>query len=228
MDSDNENEIDQLVPASNSSVSPGKSANKNDQNVRRGYRRSNLIKILPVILLGLGLLAGLVLVRYNADIRNLAFSGYQLYTSNLTGLKVDPNPSSAAVPESDISARKLFNSLSRTYFDAEVQNISEPNFGITGVAFLQYDQEINKTFVFSRIVGLPLIEGRLEQMWLVNQNLDYIPAGLGESYPEGDKFVTYNVFVHDGDIRAYKKIVYSFDSSLEAVAPQTPVLSIDF
>lgn len=228
MDSDNENEIDQLVPVTNSSIAPDKSANKNDHNVSSSHRRRNLIKIFPVILLGFGLVAGLMLVRYSADIRNLAFSGYQLYTSNLTGLKVDPNPSSAQVPESDTSARKLFNSLSRTYFDAEVQNINEPSFGVSGVAFLQYDQEINKTFVYSRITGLPLIEGRLEQMWLVNQNLDYIPAGLGESYPEGDKFITYNVFVHDGDIRAYKKIVYSFDESLESVAPQTPVLSIDF
>ncbi len=226
MDPRSSSDIEQLTPQVSSDK---KDVSVSETKFKVGKKQKNLVRILPILLLGFGLVAGLILVRYSAEIRNLAFSGYQSNLNSLAGLKVDPNPISSGENEPEDSARRLFNSLSRTYFDADVQNIDLPDAGIVGVVFAKYDTDINKTFIFSRIEGMPVVEGRLEQMWLVNQNLDYIPAGLGETYQEGDTRATYNVFVQDGDITtSYKQVIYSYDSSVESVSPLSPVLSVDF
>jgi len=202
-------------------------------------KRSPARRVFSAAVLGVLVIAGVWVVGRGGtgDIRSRAWSGVVVNVENLRaklgGLRVpetgqDPNPVKGTQGKDTKDSRELFHSLTRTYYNAEVQNISEPSVGVAGVAFLQYDQKLNKTFVFTRIENLPVPATGFVRLWLVSDASEYQKAGVAEFFTEQGKPVIYSVFVRDGDLRTYKKLLFSYDDVLEAREPELVVVSINF
>lgn len=199
----------------------------------RTSSQSGFVQILPFILLaflGVSLVVGVVLVDRGGlgDIRSRAWSGVVVNVDNLRAKPQDPNPVKGTQGKDTKDSRELFHSLTRTYYTAEVQNISDPSVGVAGVALLQYDQKLNKTFVFTRIENLPVPATGFVRLWLVNEAREYQKAGVAEFFTEQSKPVSYSVFTRDGDLRAFKQLLFSYDDVLEGREPELVVISINF
>lgn len=196
----------------------------------RGFVVSLLL--LAGIALSLVLLVGRMGDASLADLRSRAWSGVTANIERLGALRrasrEDINPVHDRSKEDVNSQRKLFHSLTRTYPTAQVQNIDDPAAGIAGVAFLAFDEQLGKTFVFARIENLPLPTDTFIRFWLVRNVAEYQKAGIAEVYREAGVPVTYVAFVRDGDLGSFEKLLVSYDTDIAAAAPQLPVLSLAF
>ncbi|MBI2010325.1 MAG: hypothetical protein HYS86_04095 [Candidatus Chisholmbacteria bacterium] len=141
---------------------------------------------------------------------------------------------------------RLFHELTRIYWDAEVQNISaaetltqvvspdqrvsEANKVVQGVAFLAYDPELDSSFVFSRVEGLPTPYGSVLQLWLTRDAVTYTPVGVAGFVEEGGAPVAYSVFTAEGDLRGDStlNLLFSYDISLGVESPELIVISLYF
>lgn len=191
--------------------------------------------ILPLLLLVVFAVVMVVIVRVmreqEFDLRSLAWTGVNVnrekYRELLGGTKKEPNAVPIAMDD-PTSSRSLFHSLSKTYYDAEVQNISVPDVGVSGAAFLKYDEPLGSTVIFSRIENLPILEGKIIRLWLVKDMDIYQPAGIAEVYTEAGVPVLYSVFTRPEDLRTYKQLLVSYDSTLTIQAPESVVITLDF
>ncbi len=188
------------------------------------------LKVVSILLLVVGLVVGLTLVNQKQDIFSKAWSGI---TTNLENLKkqlsLTPQPliSEFQADPKALETKKLFHNLLALYNDtSEIQNIDIPEFNIKGVAFLKYDEKLQKTFVFSRIENLPY--SRLIRLWVSKDLGNYRAVGLVDFVSEQDKLVGYSVFVDDRDLRLYKELLFSYDPSLSVSYPTAVALTLKF
>lgn len=181
-------------------------------------------KIGSVLVLVIGLSVGVVLVSQKQDIFTKAWTGF---TSNLDIFRKQPAITEFQTDPKALETKKLFHNLLALYNDtSEIQNIDIPEFNIKGVAFLKYDEKLQKTFVFSRIENLPY--SKLIRLWVSKDSGDYRAVGLVDFVNEQDKLVGYSVFVDDRDLRQYKELLFSYDPSLTVSYPTAVALTLKF
>lgn len=176
---------------------------------------------------------GVVLAQNPQNLLSRAWSGVVVNVERLRdlGQKRDVNPAGVASEDEPNSSRLLFHKLNRTYYDAEVQNILEPAVGVTGVAFLKYDEALNRTFVFARIENLPVLLDKVVQLWLVkNINEAYQKVGIAEFFQDvkGGGPVAYSVFTHEGDLRTYQELWVAYDTGVDVPGPESVVIRLKF
>lgn len=163
------------------------------------------------------------------DIRSRAWSGASVQLTALGLLRQksqgDINPIDNAKEEEN-SQRRLFHSLTRTYPNAEVQNIDEPSAGVKGVAFLKYDAQLGKTFVYSRLANMPVPQTGFVQLWISKNVNEYQKAGIAQWHNEAGIAVLYSVFVRDGDLRGWETLLVSYDTDTKGARPELVVLSL--
>lgn len=207
---------------------------KQIQNV--SVHQSGFVHYLSLLLLAFFSLVMIVLVTVVqkgtvGDFRSRAWSGITYNAQQLqllTGLKKkEPNPFTYEKDHPG-STKTLFHKLTRTYFDAEVQNINLPSLNISGVAFLKYDTDLKKSFVYTRIENLPLPVNQVVRLWMKSKTNEYTKVGIASYYLEFDRNVAYSVYVTDGDIRTNDSLLVSFDSYDAIVEPQAVVLQLKF
>jgi hypothetical protein len=180
-------------------------------------------KIFSFLFLVAGLVVGVTLIKQKQNIFTKAWSGF------ISNLSLAPQ-SAVTKFETDPAAyetKKLFHNLLALYNDSsEIQNIDVPEFGLKGVAFLKYDENLKKTFVFTRIENLPF--AKLIRLWLSKDLGSYRAVGLVDFVSEQDKLVAYSVFVDDEDLRKYKELLFSYDQSLSVNFPTAVALTLKF
>ncbi len=191
----------------------------------RRSRRFPILSVLALVVLVGGMVAALIASQTNLDLRQWAWGGMNVNTSGLNGEKSDLSQMSLTSGE-DSETVRLFKELTKTYYQADVMNVSIPEFEIQGVVLKQYDPELDKTFVFSRMENLPLIQA-VPRMWITMGDVDF-PASVGEVVLESDKPVTYYLAIIEGDDGPYDTLHFSYDESIEVKEPNAPFLSIDF
>jgi hypothetical protein len=174
----------------------------------------------------------------NLDIRNRAFTGFEVNVSNFLGLnpgsnqdqasleQFDPNPLST-IPEDPSSARYLYYKLASIYPGASTQNIVASGVSITGVASLAYDVAIDKTLIFITLRDLPYFEFTPLYFWLHNIDTNtYLQATSAEFLSENGTVVAYLVYSASGDLRTqYQQAVISYDVP-GASAPVLPIITL--
>ncbi len=188
---------------------------------------SKLWKVGLVVVLVVGLATGVFLVQRQQNIIGRAWSGV---TANIELLqsRLDLKSSPIASLPTQAKSKDLYERLVKTYPQAEVQDIDFPAVEIRGKAYLYYDPLIAKTYVFTRIENLPLLEGKIVRLWLTD-NLNYLPVGISEFVQENGRAVAYSVFVKPGDLRtSYKELVLSWEASLQATTPTARFLNLKF
>ena len=182
------------------------------------------LKIISSLVLVIGLVVGLTLVNQKQNIFTKAWSGF---TSNLDIFKKQPVITEFQTVPKALETKRLFHSLLALYNDtSEIQNIDVPEFNIKGVAFLKYDEKLQKTFVFTRIENLPY--SRLIRLWVSNKLSQYRAVGIVDFVSEQEQLVGYSVFVDDNDLRQYRDLVFSYDSSPTVSFPSAVVLTLKF
>ena len=103
------------------------------------------LKIISSLILIAGLVVGVVLVNQKQNIFTKAWTGF---TSNLEIFRKQLAITEFQTDPKALETKKLFHNLLALYNDtSEIQNIDIPEFGIKGVAFLKYDEKLQKTFV---------------------------------------------------------------------------------
>lgn len=203
------------------------------QPVRNFSNRHTLLSLLLLAVFAI-VLSGTVffLDRGNlGDIRSRAWSGVTVQLTELGLLreksKGDINPAED-LTEDAARERTLFHNLTRTYPNAEVQNIVDSAASVRGVAFLAYDDALGKTFVYARLENMPVVTGTFVRLWLVKNVTEYQKAGIAAFYKEAGLVVLYSAFVRDGDLRSFEKLLVSYDTVLTSDHPETVVLSLLF
>lgn len=180
-----------------------------------------------MLVLVTGLTVGVLLAQQKQNIFGKAWSGVTAnieLLQNRLGLK----PSPIASLPTQAKSKDLNERLVKAYPKAEVQDINFPAIEIRGKAYLYYDPLIEKTYVFTRVENLPLLEGKIVRLWLTD-NQNYLPVGIGEFVQENRKAVTYSVFVKPGDLRTnYKELVLSYESSTQTTLPTAAFLNLKF
>lgn len=177
-----------------------------------------------------------------------AWSGAKVNVANVriaTGL-APRQPGRLANLATDSNAARLFHQLTRTYWDAQVQNIvvsetltqvvstdqtiTEANTTVQGVAFLAYDPTQNSSFVFSRVEGLPTPYGSVLQLWLTRDGVSFTRVGVAEFVEEAGVPVAYSVFTAEGDLRGQTtaNLLFSYDISMGVESPELIVISLYF
>lgn len=195
-------------------------------------------KFIPIISLGVLFLSLLLVVWFgqkgeSTDLRSRAWNGVTANTESirarLGGLRVPGEVKSDPKTTNTTQLQRLFTSLTRTYYNAEVQNISIPDLAISGVAFLAYDSKLDATFIYSRIANMPEpLVGAL-RLWLEGKYGDYQPAGIAEFIREKDVSVSYSVYTQKGDLRdLYRALIFSYDSNSNEASPEAQALQLVF
>lgn len=201
------------------------------------YRRLGWRGIVGLVVLGLIPMIAVVGFFVNSggnfDLGSRAWTGFNANIDNLKaqfGIKELPKKElSFSVDRPGFEkTKKLYMDLGKTYFDAEVQNIDVPEFGVRGAAFLKYDATIDKTFVFAGIEKLPLPNNQVIRLWVTKDYTEYIPAGVMDYLYEKDVFQGYSVFVRSGDLRKFKDLLISYDPVKKVSQPERVVLTLHF
>lgn len=203
------------------------------QPVRNFFNRHSLLSLILLAVFAIVLASTVFLLDRGGlgDIRSRAWSGASVQLTALGLLRQksqgDINPIDNAKEEEN-SQRRLFHSLTRTYPDAEVQNIQDLSAGVRGVAFLKYDADLKKTFVYSRIENMPGTVNNFIRLWLVKDINQYQKAGIAEETRENGIQVIYSVFVRDGDLRDNDRLTISYDTVKDSAEPELPVIQLKF
>ena len=188
--------------------------------------RGNWLAGVSLLLSGVGLVAVVMLVGQQQNIFSRAWSGITANTANLR-LQLRLAPETSPLPTAARS-KDLYDKLTQAYPTVEKAVIDLPALGIQGEAYLHHDSLIDKTFVFSRIENLPLVEGRIVGLWLTDGQV-YSPVGISEFVEEGGQTVAYSVFVKEGDLKSeFKEWVFSYDMPTQATAPAASFLKLRF
>lgn len=185
------------------------------------------LKILSSLLLLAGLAVGVVLVSQKQDIFTKAWSGITANSEILQKLFLGPQSAVTSLPL-EVASKKLFYELLNTYPDAEIATLSAQALGVNGLAYLKFVPEVNKTFVFSRLEGLPTPRTKILRLWISADNIAYKPVGTPEFVGENQKNVGYSVFVQDGDLHLQKNLVFSYDSNTKAESPELIIFDLKF
>ncbi len=185
---------------------------------------------LMVLVVGLGF--GIWQVRQKQDIKaGKAWSGQGLDKSELQKRKELASQTLVNFkPYATFDTRIVYDNLVKASPDAEVISFREETVGLVGTAYMKYAPEIGKTFVFSRIVGIPHPNTGLIRLWITKDEEVYEPVGVVEfTYePNVDKPVGYSVFVSEKDLRKYKKLIFSYDSTTALSKPDNFAIVLDF
>ena len=136
-------------------------------------------------------------------------------------------PEASPLPEA-AKSKDLYEKLTATYPMAEKAVIDLPALAISGQALMKYNRAIGQTLVWSRMENLPRPEGKFVRLWLKAGD-NYTPAGIAEWVKEGETAVAYSVFVRQGNLEAeYQDLVVSYDSVMDALSPEAPVVTLKF
>lgn len=182
--------------------------------------------VLGVFVLVGGVIAAVLAAQTNLDLRQFAWGGVRTNQAALQGQSMSleeyarQQSSSTGLPE-------MFTALTKTYFDADVVNIEEPDFQVTGVVFKKYDVDIDQTFIYARLVNLPLI-GAVPALWMQDDSGAFVQAGIGEVIVEAEKPVGYFATVLEGDVTGYTTAHFSYDGTVQQIQPSSIFLSVDF
>jgi len=181
---------------------------------------------VSLLLSTLGLVAVVMLAGQPQNIFSKAWSGVITNIANLRlqlGLAPEVSPLPGAAKSKD-----LYEKLTATYPTAEKAAIDLPALQISGQALMEYNRAIKQTLVWSRIANLPRPAGKFVRLWLKNGEA-YTPAGIAEWVREGEVEVVYSVFVRQGNLEAeYQDLVVSYDSVMDALSPEAPVVTLKF
>lgn len=187
----------------------------------------NKFRVVSSLLLVVGLVVGVVLVNQKQNIFTKAWSGITTNIDVLQKLLLGPQTAVTSLPM-EIPSKKLFYDLLSTYPDSEIATISAQSLGVSGQAYLKYVPEVNKTFVFSKIEGLPAPKTKVLRLWISPDNINYKPVGTPEFVNENQKNVGYSVFVEDGDLHLQKNLVFSYDTNTKVTTPELIVFDLKF
>ena len=205
------------------------------KNWRELIRRAGPLRLFSVaLILVLIVITGLAtsgVLKGGFDFGSRAWTGF---SANLAGLTKQASQSGQNASnfsysmESYQKTKKLFDDLSHTYYNAEVQNITIPQFNIIGAAFLKYDETLDKTFIFTSIENFPVPNNQIIRLWITRDGQVYLPVGVMDFMVSNNRFYGYSVFVRPGDIRNYKELVFSYDPVVKINKPSRVVLSVQF
>lgn len=190
-------------------------------------RSKRVLAGMSLLLSMVGLVAVVMASRSPQNIFSKAWSGV---TANVELLqsRLGLTPSPVASLPTQAKSKDVYDRLVKAYPRAEIQDVDLPAIDIRGRAYLHYAPLIDKTYVFSRIENLPLLEGKFVRLWLTD-NQSYLPVGISEFVQENNRAVAYSVFVKPGDVRAnYKELVLSYESSTQTAVPTTGFLNLKF
>lgn len=124
----------------------------------------------------------------------------------------------------------IFNELTFTYAgEAEVRNL-ELFDHLTAVVFRVYDPDLNETIVFSSVRQFPIVPNTLPQLWLANDQEQYLRGSVGEIITETDgTVVAYFVERFEGDVTSsYHQVILSADENEQVTQPTIPFAIVDF
>ncbi len=191
-----------------------------------GYK-STLAKTLALVVTVAGLGTGIWLTQHQTGFFSRAWGGITTYTQNISGLFSQPQTDLSSLPVQSVS-QTLFEKLLTIYPDAEIATISAQTLGISGHAYFKYVPSLNKTFVFSKITGLPTPKIRIARLWISPDQASYRPVGTVEFTSLSGKSAGFSVFVEPGSLQAQKNLVLSYDSSTQVSAPELIIINLDF
>jgi hypothetical protein len=188
-------------------------------------RRSWLAGV-SLLLSGVGLVAVVMLAGQRQNIFSRAWRGV---TANIETLRLQLGLAPAASPlPTTAKSKDLYEKLTSAYPAAEKAVIDLPALGISGQAFMDYNRAIGQTSVWSRLENLPRPAGKFVRLWLKAGD-NYTPAGIAEWVKEGETEVAYSVFVRPGNLAAeYQDLVVSYDSAIDSLTPEAPVVTLKF
>jgi hypothetical protein len=186
--------------------------------------------VMEMGLITVGIFVSVVVVLNYRDIRDKAFSGFDVNRDALSKKSSEYQSGGSKVATvSDGTQKKLFGMLTETYLKPDVQDIDVPDLKISGVVMLAYDEKINKSFVYSRLNNFFVPAGQILRMWIIGKDNKILPGSVSEFTLESGELVAYNVFAAEGDLRKeYQFVVYSFDNSLESSKPDLTVITVLF
>lgn len=182
------------------------------------------IGILSVLLLGL--VAAVMSVQTNLDLRQFAWGGVLSNLGQLTGQRAVDLRTLTRVENSVL--KPSFDELTQTYWQADVVNFSFPEFEVSGVAFQHYDAELDKTFIFARIENIPVIPELVPKMWLERRSGEFLDAGVGEIVDEDGRAVAYYAVSLEGNTDDYRTLHFSYDPEIKGLGPASTFISIAF
>lgn len=181
---------------------------------------------MSLLLSTVGLVAVVVVARQPQNIFSRAWSGISTNIETLR-LQLGLAPEASPLPTSSKS-KDLYQKLLAAYPSAEQTVIDLPALQISGQVMMEYNRAIGQTMVWSRIANLPRPAGKFVRLWLKNDQ-GYMPVGISEFVAEGDASAAYSVFVREGNLEAeYQDLVLSYDSDINAVSPEAPVVTLKF
>mgnify|MGYP001613384574 CR=1 FL=1 len=180
-----------------------------------------------VLVLVFGLATGVGLVQQKQNIFGKAWSGIVTNTDKLQQLFLGPQSAVTNLP-TEVASKKLFYDLLATYPNSEVATLSAQALGVSGNAYLIYVPEVQKTFVFSKIEGLPSPKTKVIRLWISSDNINYKPVGTPEFVNENQTNVGYSVFVEPGDLHLQKNLVFSYDTNTQVKSPELIVFDLKF
>ncbi len=196
---------------------------------RRHSRRGLLGAVLVVLVLGLGLVAALLASQTNLDLRQFAWGGVNLNTSLFQQRWLGPNLQEViARAPSQAGVKEVFHQLTRLYWDADVVNISLPQFDFNGVAFKAYEPSRNVTYIFARLNNVPWVEGKYLALWLEGNDGSWLYAGSPEYTIESGVLVAYFTFPLEGKVDQYRILHITSDKTQRSSLPGDDLLAIAF
>lgn len=181
---------------------------------------------MSLLLSTLGLAAVVMASRSPQNIFSRAWSGI---TTNIETLRLQLGlaPEASPLPTS-AKSKDLYAKLTAAYPTAETAAIDLPALKVSGQAMMEYNRAIGQTMVWSRLDNLPRPAGKFVRLWLRNEQ-GYTPAGISEFVAEGETAAAYSVFVREGNLEAeYQDLILSYDSDINAVSPEAPVVTLKF
>lgn len=222
----NENEHDDVVrnDAASETSETSETSVRSPRVLKKLLRRN--LAIVGVVVVVIGLVAALIAVQTNFDLRQFAWGGVLFNQAGLQGRQMSLADAAKLQRENSESAA-LFTELTQTYFDADVVNINNPDFQVKGVVFKKYDAALDQTIVYGRLQNLPLLEA-VPAMWLEAGVGEYLPAGVGEIVIEDGQPVGYFMTTIEGDTSLYQTMNFSYDASAQQSAPNSIYLSVEF
>ena len=187
--------------------------------------------ILALILLVGGVFAATKLTKKPTNPPAKAWDGYGLSATELQKRsEVAKNFLPNIKPYSSFPTKDFYNTLVAKAPDAEVVSFREQSIGMVGTAYMKYVDSLGKSFVFSRIEGIPYPDKGLIRLWITRDEKSYEPVGMVEfTYePKIKAAVGYSVFASEKDLRMYKKLIFSYDSAFKIIAPESVAITLNF
>jgi len=222
-----------LLPASPSDVNVVKKGSGGPKiKWGKGAKAMLAGSILALVLLVGGVFTATQLTKKPTNSPTKAWNGYGANYNVLQKYKNLPRTSESRFLQNQSAPvvdhyNKLVDS-SNNLLTREVQYFHETDIPLNGVAFLTYVPHIGRTFVFSKIDGMPLPLNNIARLWITKDGSSYRPVGVVEYVKENNQITAYSIFSSEDDLRTYKDLVISYDSSMDVKVPGEIAITVKF